>query len=110
VAQAPARGAPELNASRIVPAAFAGRIAGQHGDAGRAWIEAGVLLLEWVDPTRTSGELDRLTAAAFAGCAGVDVQRARRWAQAYLVEQALWCREHQPEVVAYVDRLVDLLG
>jgi streptomycin 6-kinase len=48
--------------------------------------------------------------AAFAGAAGVDVQRARGWAHAYLVESALWCREHQPEAVPHVDRLVGLLG
>jgi streptomycin 6-kinase len=62
-----------------------------------------------------AAEFDRRAAvrtrlAAFTDAAGVDYERARRWAQAYLVEQALWCREHQPDVVAYVDRLVDLLG
>ena len=48
--------------------------------------------------------------AAFADGAGVDGERARRWAQVYLVEQALWCRQHQPDVVTYVDRLGDLVG
>jgi streptomycin 6-kinase len=48
--------------------------------------------------------------AAFADAAGVDGQRARRWAQAYLVESALWCRQHQPDAVPYVDRLVGVLG
>jgi streptomycin 6-kinase len=52
----------------------------------------------------------RAVLAAFARGAGVDVERARRWGQAYLVEQALWCREHQPDVVVYVDRLVELLS
>jgi len=47
---------------------------------------------------------------AFTDAAGLDVQRARRWAQAYLVESALWCREHQTDAVPYVDRLVGALG
>jgi streptomycin 6-kinase len=51
----------------------------------------------------------RARLAAFTDAAGVDFERARRWAQAYHVDSALWCREHQPDVVAYVDRLVGLL-
>jgi streptomycin 6-kinase len=51
---------------------------------------------------------DRL--AAYADGAGVDVERARRWAQARLLRDALWCREHQPDAVPYVDALVDVLG
>jgi hypothetical protein len=47
--------------------------------------------------------------AAFADGAEVDVQRARRWAQTRLTRDALWCREHQPEAVPYVDTLVTLL-
>ena len=49
----------------------------------------------------------RLT--AFADGAGVDFERARRWAQARQVNEAMWCREHQPEAVAYVDALVEVL-
>jgi streptomycin 6-kinase len=60
------------------------------------------------DPDRRAAVRARL--AAFTEAAGADVERARRWAHAYLVEQALWCREHQPDAVPYVDRLVDLLG
>lgn len=51
----------------------------------------------------------RARLAVFAEAAGVDVERARRWAQAYTVEQALWCRERQPGAVPSVDRLADLL-
>jgi streptomycin 6-kinase len=47
--------------------------------------------------------------AAFADSAGVDVERTRRWAHAHHVSEALWCREHQPDAVPYVDRLVELL-
>jgi streptomycin 6-kinase len=60
------------------------------------------------EPDRRAAVRARL--AAFTDGAGVDLERARRWAQAYLVDQALWCRQHQPDVVAYVDRLVDLLA
>jgi streptomycin 6-kinase len=55
-------------------------------------------------------EVVRVRLATFADSAGLDVQRARRWARAYLVEQALWCREHQPDAVQHVDRLIDLLS
>ena len=54
-------------------------------------------------------ELVRSRLAAFANSAGVDVERARRWAQAHHVHEALWCREHQPDVVPFVDTLVELL-
>jgi streptomycin 6-kinase len=47
--------------------------------------------------------------AAFIEAAGVDPERARRWGHARLVEGALWCREHQPDLVAHVDRLTGLL-
>jgi streptomycin 6-kinase len=47
--------------------------------------------------------------AAFAEGAQVDVVRSRRWAQARLVNDALWCREHQPDVAPYVDTLATLL-
>jgi streptomycin 6-kinase len=47
--------------------------------------------------------------AAFVESAGVDFERTRRWAHAHLVNEALWCREHQPQVVPYVDTLVELL-
>jgi len=57
---------------------------------------------------RRAAVRDRL--AVFADSAGVDARRAGRWAHAYLVEQTLWCREHQPDVVPYVDRLVQLLS
>ena len=40
--EAPARGTPQL----IVPAEFAERIAGQHGDPGRDWIEGLPAVLE----------------------------------------------------------------
>lgn len=49
----------------------------------------------------------RLT--AFADGARVDFERVRRWAQARQVSEAMWCREHQPEAVAYVDALLDVL-
>jgi len=42
VVEAPASGAPQL----IVPAEFAERIAGQHGDPGRDWIEGLPAVLE----------------------------------------------------------------
>ena len=47
--------------------------------------------------------------AAFVEGAEVDVDRARRWAQARLVNDALWCREHQPDAVPYVDALAAVL-
>lgn len=47
--------------------------------------------------------------AAFVESAGVDFERTRRWAQTHLVNEALSCREHQPQVVPYVDALVQLL-
>jgi hypothetical protein len=47
--------------------------------------------------------------AAFVDGAEVDPIRARRWAQTRLVRDALWCREHQPQAVPYVDTLVTLL-
>jgi streptomycin 6-kinase len=50
---------------------------------------------------------DRL--AAFVEGAGVDFERARRWAQARHVSDAMWCREHQPDVVRVVDTVVELL-
>jgi streptomycin 6-kinase len=59
------------------------------------------------EPDRRGAVAARL--AAFTDAAGVDIQRAGRWTQAYLVESALWCREHQPQAVPYVDRLVELL-
>jgi streptomycin 6-kinase len=46
---------------------------------------------------------------AFADGAEVDVERARRWAQARGLNDALWCREHQPEAVRFVDALVSIL-
>ncbi len=45
----------------------------------------------------------RLT--AFADGAGVALKRARRWAQARNVSEAIWCREHQPDAVWFVDAL-----
>jgi streptomycin 6-kinase len=60
------------------------------------------------EPDRRAAVAARL--AAFTDAAGVDHQRARGWALAYLVDQALWCREHQPDAVPYVDRLIDLLA
>lgn len=47
--------------------------------------------------------------AAFVEAAGADSERARRWAHAHLVNEALWCREHQPGVVPFVDALVEAL-
>jgi streptomycin 6-kinase len=47
--------------------------------------------------------------AAFAEGAEVDVVRVRRWSQARLVNDALWCHEHQPEVAPYVKTLATLL-
>jgi streptomycin 6-kinase len=52
----------------------------------------------------------RVRLVAFADAAGVDLERARRWAQAYLVNEAIWCREHQPDAVPHVDALVEALG
>lgn len=59
-------------------------------------------------PDRRRLVRDRL--AAFSECAGLDAERARRWAHAHHVHEALWCREHQPEAVPFVDALVELLG
>jgi streptomycin 6-kinase len=47
--------------------------------------------------------------AAFAEGAGVDTQRARRWAQARMTHDALWCLEHQPDVAGYVVIVAELL-
>ena len=47
---------------------------------------------------------------AFAGGAGVDVERARRWSHVRAVQDAVWCRDHQPDVVPVVDTLMDLLA
>jgi streptomycin 6-kinase len=49
----------------------------------------------------------RLT--AFAEGAGVDLERARRWAHARNVSEAIWCREHQPDAVWFVDALGEVL-
>jgi streptomycin 6-kinase len=49
----------------------------------------------------------RLT--AFAEAAGVDFERTRRWAQARNVSEAIWCREHQPDAVWFVDALGEVL-
>jgi streptomycin 6-kinase len=49
----------------------------------------------------------RLT--AFAEGAGVDLERTRRWAQARNVSEAIWCREHQPDAVWFVDALGEVL-
>lgn len=54
-------------------------------------------------------ELVRTRLAAFADGAGTDVERARRWAHAYHVNEALWCREHQPEAAPFVEALVEQL-
>jgi streptomycin 6-kinase len=51
---------------------------------------------------------DRL--AAFADAAGTDPERARRWAHVHMTCEALWCREHQPDVVSAVDAVIDALG
>jgi streptomycin 6-kinase len=51
----------------------------------------------------------RARLAAFAEGAGVDVERARRWAQARNVSEAIWCREHQPDAVWFVDALGEVL-
>ena len=48
--------------------------------------------------------------AAFAEGAAVDAQRARRWAQARLTVDALWCLEHQPDVARYVVTVAELLA
>jgi streptomycin 6-kinase len=47
--------------------------------------------------------------AAFAEGAGADPQRTRRWAQARMTNDALWCLEHQPDVAGYVVRVAELL-
>jgi streptomycin 6-kinase len=60
------------------------------------------------EPDRRGAVAARLE--AFTDAARVDPVRAGRWAHAYHVSEALWCREHQPDVVPHVDRLVDLLG
>lgn len=49
----------------------------------------------------------RLT--AFVEGAGVDFERARRWAQVRNVSEAIWCREHQPDAVWFVDALGGVL-
>jgi streptomycin 6-kinase len=47
--------------------------------------------------------------AAFADGAQVEYERARRWAVARLTVDALWCREHQADAVAYVDTMIEAL-
>lgn len=51
----------------------------------------------------------RARLAAFAEGASVDLERARRWAQARNVSEAIWCREHQPDAVWFVDALSEVL-
>ena len=51
----------------------------------------------------------RARLVAFAEGAGVDVERARRWAQTRNVSEAIWCREHQPDAVWFVDALGEVL-
>ena len=50
----------------------------------------------------------RLT--TFAEGAGVALERTRRWAQARNVSEAIWCREHQPNAVWFVDALGEVLN
>jgi len=52
----------------------------------------------------------RARLSAFAEGADVDCERARRWAQARNVSEAIWCREHQPDAVWFVDALGELLA
>jgi streptomycin 6-kinase len=47
--------------------------------------------------------------AAFADGAQVEYERTRRWAVARLTVDALWCREHQADAVAYVDTMIEAL-
>jgi streptomycin 6-kinase len=47
--------------------------------------------------------------AAFAEGAGAETQRTRRWAQARMTNDALWCLEHQPDVADYVVKVAELL-
>jgi streptomycin 6-kinase len=51
----------------------------------------------------------RARLAAFAESAGVDFERARRWAHVRHVSEAIWCREHQPDAVWFVDALIEVL-
>jgi streptomycin 6-kinase len=51
----------------------------------------------------------RARLAAFVDGAGVDFERARRWAHVRLVSEAIWCREHQPDAVWFVDALTEVL-
>lgn len=56
------------------------------------------------------GAAVRRRLAAFAQGAGVDIERTRCWALARLVNDTLWCREHQADVVPYLDTMIEALG
>lgn len=52
----------------------------------------------------------RARLSAFAAGAGVDVERARRRSHVRTVSEAIWCREHQPDAVWFVDALEEGAG
>jgi hypothetical protein len=55
------------------------------------------------------GNAVRRRLAAFAEGAEVELERARCWALARLVDDALWCREHQAAAVPCVDAVIEAL-